>query len=108
MQKEPDSTAGFKDTTRLASDTHRSLPLSFASPWIYKKKNERAFQSKENHEHFINLWALGLRKYEILLHQGSTAGGMFYCDTSQMRSQEAKIQNTFIIYLITQQHSEVI
>ena len=48
MQKEPDSTGGFKDTTRLASDTRRSPPLSpFPSSWIYKKrKNEWAKEGK--------------------------------------------------------------
>lgn len=104
MQKELDSTGGFKDTTRLASDTHRSLPLSLSPhlEFTTKRKNERAFQSKENHEHFINLWGLGLWKYEILAASGQHCWWyLFYCNTSQMRSQEAKIQNTFIIYMIT-------
>ena len=49
MQKEPDSTGGFKKTTKWASDTHRSLPLSLSLPssWIYNKKKEWTSISKE-------------------------------------------------------------
>lgn len=62
MQKEPDATGGFTDTTRFTLETHLSLPPSFClSPHSEgEKKNQQGLHSKEEYEHFINMPVLGL------------------------------------------------
>ena len=79
MQKEPDSTGGFKDTTRLASDTRRSPPLStFPLILNLQKKKEWMSEGRKITNILSICKYLAYENMKYLLHQGNTAGGICF------------------------------
>ena len=86
MQKEPDSTGGFKKTTKWASDTHRSLPLSLSLPPLIlnlqqKERMNEHFKGRKITSILSICEYLAHENAKHLLRQGSTAGGACFTAT---------------------------